>query len=93
MKHIILLSVASGALALGAYGQDASSALKLDNNGDGYVTESEVVRFKMTEDGMLDTEARTVFAGLDADGSGALSPEELEAANDDSADAAETAPD
>jgi len=80
MKRIALTLTASAFCAIAAHAGEPASFATVDTNGDGFITENEFVSHATAAGDVSEADALIRFIVVDADASGAISPEEMDAA-------------
>jgi hypothetical protein len=80
MTRFALIAAASAFCLMGAQAGEDVSFEDVDTNADGFVTETEFVTWKTASGEVSAADALMKFIAIDADGSGMISPSEMEAA-------------
>ncbi len=80
MKLIALTLTTSAFFAIAAQAGEPTSFTTVDTNGDGFITENEYVSHATAAGDVSEADAMIRFIVIDADASGAISPEEMDAA-------------
>jgi len=93
MTRVILMAAASAFCLAGAHAGEPVTFSDLDLNADGYVSETEFVGWKTASGEKTETEALEAFGMIDADASGLITSDEMDAAMSAAEEASDTVDD